>query len=69
MERFLPSPFNNPVDVSAATVETVAVLNSTLTCMYCFHESTEGTYHPEKEVLVWDCDGCGETNIVKGIKI
>lgn len=68
----MPSPFSQkkPADKSTGTVvETVPVLNSCLTCQYCFTDSTEGTYYPQKEWLVWDCDSCGRTNIVKDIQL
>lgn len=67
----MPSPFSQKkaAESTGTEVESVPVLNSCLTCQYCFKDSTEGTYHPKKETLVWDCDVCGETNIVKDIRL
>lgn len=49
----------------------VAITNSVLTCEYCFHESSEGTYYPESKTLTWICDNnrCGGVNIVKNFEL
>lgn len=69
----MPSPFNNPVEPvvekTTGSADTIAILNSVLTCQFCYNDSSEGTYHPDVKILVWDCDTCDETNIVKGFEL
>lgn len=68
----MPNPFSNTEGVVKATPSAVnyePVVNSTLTCMYCFGDSSEGTYWPQAQRLVWDCDHCGETNVVRDIEL
>jgi hypothetical protein len=71
----LPSPFNNPetpVEPERSTgvvVEQVPVVNSELTCEFCFGMSTEGTYVPQAKRLTWLCDECGKENVVRNIEI
>ena len=68
----MPNPFSKQTDggrVETPGNDIVAVLNSVLVCMYCFHESSEGSYYPNRRVLTWICDGCGETNVVREIDL
>jgi hypothetical protein len=73
MERFLPNPFSpknkEPEHATGARVEYEPVLNSVLTCLYCFGDSEEGTYWPQAKRLVWDCDHCGETNVIRNMEL
>jgi len=69
----LPNPFSKKNKAATPSNddsnEPIAISNSTLVCEYCFFVSSEGTYYPEKEWLIWDCDACGFTNIVKNIEL
>jgi hypothetical protein len=65
----LPNPFNKKNTETTGPEPSRPVVNSELWCQYCFEVSTEGTYYFERKVLAWDCDECGQTNIVKNIDV
>lgn len=68
----MPNPFSSKKQEDQprqGSQEVIKVTNSTLTCEFCFAESSEGTYIPSGKRLFWTCVGCGRENAVKGIEI
>lgn len=65
----MPNPFSNTPPAESTVADAVPVLNSCLTCEFCFVDSDEGTYYTKTETLSWICEACGKVNVVKGIKL